>query len=316
MASSTNVPSFSSLSLFLITFLLAKPSPTWSLSTDFYKNSCPGALSAIKQTIDSALAKERRMGASLLRLHFHDCFVNGCDGSILLDNTSTIDSEKFANANNNSARGFNVVDDIKAAVDKVCGGPVVSCADILAVAARDSVVAVLLGRRDSRTANRMAANNDIPAPTMNLSALITSFKNVGLDSKDLVALGGGHTLGFARCTSFRDRAYNDTNIDPAFVKALRGSCPRRGGDNRLQSLDQTPAKFDVNYFKDLVGLKGLLHSDQQLFSGGLTDAIVKRYSDDYGAFAADFVKSMVRMGNISPLTGGQGEVRKNCRRIN
>ncbi|KAK1311681.1 Peroxidase 52 [Acorus calamus] len=263
------------------------------------------------------------MGASLLRLHFHDCFVNGCDGSILLDNTSTIDSEKFANANNNSARGFNVVDDIKAAVDKACGGPVVSCADILTVAARDSVVAlggptweVLLGRRDSRTASRTAANNDIPIPTMNLSALITSFKNVGLDSKDLVALAGGHTLGFARCTSFRDRAYNDTNIDPAFAKALRGSCPRRGGDNRLRSLDPTPAKFDANYFKDLVGLKGLLHSDQQLFSGGSTDAIVRRYSDNYGVFAADFVKSMVRMGNIKPLIGSQGEVRKNCRRIN
>ncbi|KAK1286062.1 Peroxidase 70 [Acorus calamus] len=120
---STNVPIFSSLSLLVITFLLGKSSPTWCLSTDFYKKSCPGALLAIKQTVDSAVAKERRMGASLLRLHFHDCFVNGCDGSILLDNTSTIDSEKFANANNNSARGFNVVDDIKAAVDKACGGP-------------------------------------------------------------------------------------------------------------------------------------------------------------------------------------------------
>ena len=66
----------------------------------------------------------------------------GCDASILLDATSTIDSEKNAGANANSARGFNVVDDIKSQVDKVCGRPVVSCADILAVAARDSVVAV------------------------------------------------------------------------------------------------------------------------------------------------------------------------------
>jgi len=53
-----------------------------------------------------------------------------------------MDSEKNANPNINSARGFEVVDEIKEAVDKACGKPVVSCADILAVAARDSVVAV------------------------------------------------------------------------------------------------------------------------------------------------------------------------------
>lgn len=53
-----------------------------------------------------------------------------------------MDSEKNANPNRNSARGFEVVDEIKEAVDKACGKPVVSCADILAIAARDSVVAV------------------------------------------------------------------------------------------------------------------------------------------------------------------------------
>ena len=68
--------------------------------------------------------------------------MQGCDASILLDPTPTIDSEKNAIANNNSARGFEVIDQIKAEVDKICGRPVVSCADILAVAARDSVVAV------------------------------------------------------------------------------------------------------------------------------------------------------------------------------
>ena len=35
-----------------------------------------------------------------------------------------------------------MIDRIKAEVDKACGSPVVSCADILTVAARDSVVAV------------------------------------------------------------------------------------------------------------------------------------------------------------------------------
>lgn len=68
--------------------------------------------------------------------------MKGCDASILLDSTDTIDSEKNAGPNINSARGFDVIDQIKSEVDKCCGASVVSCSDILAVAARDSVVAV------------------------------------------------------------------------------------------------------------------------------------------------------------------------------
>ena len=64
--------------------------------------------------------------------------MQGCDGSILLDDTSSFTGEKNAGPNRNSARGFEVIDKIKSAVEKVCPG-VVSCADILAIAARDSV---------------------------------------------------------------------------------------------------------------------------------------------------------------------------------
>ena len=46
------------------------------LSTSFYKKSCPKVYSAVESVVKSAISKERRMGASLLRLHFHDCFVN------------------------------------------------------------------------------------------------------------------------------------------------------------------------------------------------------------------------------------------------
>lgn len=113
------------------------------LSSTFYDTTCPDALTTIRTAIRTAVSKERRMAASLIRLHFHDCFVQGCDASILLDDSTTIESEKTALPNLNSARGFQVIDNAKSQVEKVCPG-VVSCADIVAVAARDASFAVSL----------------------------------------------------------------------------------------------------------------------------------------------------------------------------
>ncbi|KAI9116050.1 hypothetical protein K1719_012980 [Acacia pycnantha] len=150
------------------------------LTSDFYGTSCPNASSTIKAVVESAVNSEKRMGASLLRLHFHDCFVQA--------------SEKTAFPNVNSLRGFDVIDNIKTQIEAICPG-VVSCADILALAARDSVVALggpswdaLLGRRDSTTASLSDANSDLPGPTLDLSDLITAFSNKGFTTKELVAL--------------------------------------------------------------------------------------------------------------------------------
>lgn len=60
---------------------------------------------------------------------------------MLLDDTANFTGEKNAVPNKNSVRGFNVIDNIKSAVENVCPG-VVSCADILAITARDSVAIV------------------------------------------------------------------------------------------------------------------------------------------------------------------------------
>ncbi|KAI3447842.1 hypothetical protein Pfo_004507 [Paulownia fortunei] len=295
------------------------------LSPYYYDDICPEALPTIKHVVEDAVRQESRMGASLLRLHFHDCFVQGCDGSILLDETPSMESEKNALPNVNSARGFEVIDRIKSQVDKVCKRPVVSCADILAVAARDSVVAlggpkwkVRLGRRDSTTANKAEANTSIPSPFMNLPQLLNSFENQGLKSKDLVVLSGAHTLGFSQCRLFRSRIHNDTadEIAVGFARRQRVACPQSGSDSNLATLDQTPAQFDSRYFDNLVLKRGLLKSDQVLFSGGETDDLVKKYSENYGVFWRDFARSMIRMANIRPLTGDKGEIRANCRKAN
>ncbi|XP_010260327.1 PREDICTED: peroxidase P7-like [Nelumbo nucifera] len=295
------------------------------LYPDFYDKACPQALPTIKKIVEQAIEREPRMGASLLRLHFHDCFVNGCDGSLLLDDTPDFTGEKTANPNRNSVRGFEVVDEIKAAVNSVCYGNVVSCADILAVAARDSVAAlggpsyqVLVGRRDAKTASKNDANNNIPAPTLEFQGLLSKFQAQGLGQEDLVVLSGAHTIGLARCATFRDRIYNDTNIDSGFAGELRMKCPRSGGDNNLQPLDDTSTSFDTEYFDDLLEQKGLLHSDQQLFKGdgSTSDGLVRYYNDNPTAFWEDFGVSMIKMGNLKPLTGTNGEIRMNCRKVN
>ncbi|KAG4956886.1 hypothetical protein JHK82_042603 [Glycine max] len=198
-----------------------------------------------------------RMGASLLRLHFHDFFVNGCDGSVLLDGGQ--DSEKFATPNLNYARGFEVIDTIKSSVERACSG-VVSCADILAIAARDSVLLVWT-----------------QAP--------------------------------------------DSTIETTMLSELQNLCLQNGDGNTTSVLDQGSVDLFVNhYFKNLLDGKGLLSSDQILFSSenatATTKPLVQFYSVNERVFFVEFAYAMIKMGNINPLTGYEGEIRRNCRVVN
>ncbi|KAJ4849392.1 hypothetical protein Tsubulata_018595, partial [Turnera subulata] len=292
------------------------------LSPTFYDNTCPNVSSIIREVIEEALQTDPRIGASL-----------GCDGSILLDNTDTIQSEKEALANNNSARGFDVVDRMKARLETACPATV-SCADILTIASQESVSLAggpswtnLLGRRDSLTANRTAANAFIPGPTDTLPRLKTRFTDVGLNGDvDLVALSGAHTFGRAQCRTFVNRLYNfsgtgqpDPTLNSTYLATLQALCPNGGNGSVLANLDPTaPDGFDNNYFSNLEVEQGLLQSDQELFStpGADTAAIVTNFTANQTAFFESFVQSMIRMGNLSVLTGTQGEIRLNCSVVN
>lgn len=301
------------------------------LTATFYQSSCPNVSTIVRGVVLKGIISETRMAASLLRLHFHDCFVNGCDGSILLDDNATFTGEKTAGPNNNSVRGFEVIDAAKAALENACS-QTVSCADIVAIAARDSVFLsggpfwkVLLGRRDSTTANQTGANVGLPAPFDPVTTIIKKFTNVGLSATDVVPLSGGHTIGRARCTTFNNRLFDfnttgspDSTIDPTFLSDLQTLCPVTGDNNTLATLDRKSKDwFDNNYFKELKNNSGLLQSDQELYAtDASTKSLVDTYISSQSTFFQDFVTSMIRMGNISPLTGTAGQIRTNCRVVN
>ncbi|XP_048319689.2 peroxidase 20 [Ziziphus jujuba] len=305
------------------------------LAFNYYKETCPLAEEIVRRNVEIAVVRDPRTAASLLRLHFHDCFVMGCDASLLLDSYGVMVSEKQAGPNLDSLRGFEVIDEIKYLLEESCPFTV-SCADILAMAARDAVALrggprweVLLGRRDSLEASFDGANQFIPAPNSSLETLIYIFKEQGLDVQDLVALSGSHTMGKARCLSFRQRIYDaefkETHYDKykrytTFRRILRSICPESGKDNTVAPLDfMTPARFDNHYFINILQGNGLLGSDNVLVFQDHTGEIVKQvlaYASDEKLFFASFANSIVKMGNINVLTGTQGEIRKNCRFVN
>ncbi|KAJ7522809.1 hypothetical protein O6H91_18G028000 [Diphasiastrum complanatum] len=319
--------------LFVIIFLSTRsvPGVDAQLTPAFYDSTCPFVESIVRSGVEEAIRRDARMAASLLRLHFHDCMVHGCDGSILLDDMPGFVGEKNAFANVNSVRGYEVIDDIKSELESICPG-MVSCSDILTIAARDSVEQsggpswdVSLGRRDSLTADKNAANQLIPGPGFSVAQLISNFEAVGLFASDVATLSGAHTIGAAKCSTFRQRFFNqsangkpDPTIDPDYLRSVQQLCKRLRDPNILGSLDPfTPMQFDNIYYKNVQSGIALLGSDQALFSThGITRMQVETYSFDQEAFFMDFATSMQRLGELSPLTEGEGEIRQNCRYVN
>ena len=64
------------LLIFFVFFTLFIGISNAQLRTNYYYESCPHLFPTIRAVVQNAINREARMGASLLRLHFHDCFVN------------------------------------------------------------------------------------------------------------------------------------------------------------------------------------------------------------------------------------------------
>ncbi|KAL6615324.1 hypothetical protein ACP70R_037594 [Stipagrostis hirtigluma subsp. patula] len=102
----------------------ASPAASGQLDPQFYDHSCQQAQQIVASVVEKAHYKYPHMAASLLRLYFHDCFAKWCDASLLLDSNGSIVSEKRSNPNRNLARGIEVIEEIKAALEAACPGTV------------------------------------------------------------------------------------------------------------------------------------------------------------------------------------------------
>ncbi|KAJ9538396.1 hypothetical protein OSB04_031129 [Centaurea solstitialis] len=318
-----------SILLFLLLGTLTTLALGQGTRVGFYRTTCPRVESIVRSTVESGIQSNPRARPGLLRMFFHDCFVNGCDASILIDGPS---AEKTA-APNVPIRGFEVIDAAKTQLEATCPG-VVSCADILALAARDSVVLsggtsweVPTGRRDGLVSQASDTAN-LPAFNDPISVQIRKFADKGLNTQDLVTLVGGHTIGTAACAVFSYRLYNfnntngpDPDINQAFLPQLRALCPNNGDGSTRVGLDTGSVNnFDNSYYANLRNGRGVLESDAKLWSDPTTQRFVQRFLGVRGLpgmrFDVEFGRSMVKMGNTELKTGSQGEIRRVCTATN
>ncbi|CAI0466600.1 unnamed protein product, partial [Linum tenue] len=203
--------------------------------------------------------------------------LQGCDASILLDSTASNSAEKDAIPNQTVA-GYEVIDEIKARLEVVCPSSV-SCADIVALAARDAVSfqPVSIGRKDGRVSSSSEASANLPSPFSNFTTLLQDFKNKGLDLQDLVALSG-------HCGLISDRLFNFTGVgdtDPSIARVYN---------------------------------QGLFESDAALLTDQRSARMSRVFETNRELFFVAFGQSMVKMGAIGGV--GAGEIRKNCHVIN
>ncbi|XWS72834.1 hypothetical protein CRYUN_Cryun02cG0074300 [Craigia yunnanensis] len=284
--------------------------------------------SAVKQKFQQTFVT----APATLRLFFHDCFVRGCDASVMLaswNNTAEKDNPDNLSL---AGDGFDTVIKAKAAVDSVpeCRNKV-SCADILAMATRDVIAltggpsyAVELGRLDGRISTKASVRHHLPSPDFKLDKLKPMFASHGLTLTDLIALSGAHTIGFSHCSRFSRRIYNfksKNKIDPtfnlAYARQLRKMCPKNV-DPRM-AIDMDPATsqtFDNMYYKNLQQGKGLFTSDQSLFTDARSRHIVNIFASNNTAFEEAFVAAITKLGRIGVRKGKQGEIRHDCAVVN
>ncbi|KAH7372560.1 hypothetical protein KP509_17G009900 [Ceratopteris richardii] len=301
--------------LWLLCFLFGQAA---ALSYDYYASTCPNVEDIVRSAMRGIFV-DIRAPAAMIRLAFHDCQVDGCDASILLDQGSDGTAE-IESPSNLGIHKLNAIDTVKNQLEAACP-QTVSCADIIALAAREAVaqnggpnIRVPLGRLDGFDASASAATKFLPLATISAAGTIDLFGAMGMTPEESVAILGSHTVGVAHCTNFANRLYPqlDPNLGLVFGASLRARCPRLAPVNLVATLDTTFLRFDNSYFRNVLNNRGLLTADLNLALDPRTRPIVETFANDQDAFFQAFSSAFVKLTSYRVHTGNQGEVRLNC----
>ncbi|KAK3128832.1 hypothetical protein QOZ80_6BG0466920 [Eleusine coracana subsp. coracana] len=323
----------SSVPFFLLLHILAAAEA--KLVANYYSKTCPRAERIVMDVVSQKQISNPTTAAGVLRVFFHDCFVSGCDASVLVSSTPFARSERDA-AQSQSLPGdaFDALTRAKTALELACPGAV-SCADVLAIAARVLVTMtggprfpIRLGRKDATASSPAQPDAELPLANSTVPRLVAMFAAKGFSAQELVALSGAHTLGFAHCKEFADRIFSrggggknkggptphDPTMNPAYAKGLQDACKNYLRDPTIAAFNDvmTPGKFDDMYFVNLQRGLGLLGTDQELWTDARTRPFVQRYADNETAFFDDFARAMAKLSVQGVKTGRDGEVRRRC----
>ncbi|CAF2069425.1 hypothetical protein HID58_040962 [Brassica napus] len=302
--------------------------PVTSLTKAYYQETCPDFSKIVRETVTTTQGPQGRTAAGILRLFFHDCFLEGCDASVLIAKNALNKSERDDELNHSlTEETFDIVTRIKAALEESCPG-VVSCADILAQSTHDVVTMiggpsyeVKLGRKDGFESKAYKVGENLPLPNHTVHDMMSLFQKKGFTLKEMVALSGAHTIGISHCKDFISRVIGpqpDPDIEARYAEVLKTLCKDYTvNETRGSFLDPvTPDKFDNMYYKNLEKGMGLLASDHILFKDNSTRPFVELYANDQTVFFEDFARAMEKLGMVGVKGDKDGEVRRRCDNLN
>ncbi|CAI9118888.1 OLC1v1020515C1 [Oldenlandia corymbosa var. corymbosa] len=316
--------------LFLVMMMSSRVVGSEGISFDYYKESCPGVENIVREKLQSVSLLDPTTPAAMLRLMFHDCQVQGCDGSILLDpdnpggGRTEMDSIK-----NFGVRKREVINQMKDMVEASC--PLkVSCSDILILAAREAVaisggprIRVPLGRKDSeKPSNFRAAEASLPPGDIGVDGMLPLFARKGMSIEESVAIIGSHTLGVTHCLNLHNKNHRLSRSQQQQRSSSSGSqdhhqhamttpnfvCSLPLVGSTLENIsfvfnDPTSVIFDNSYYVNSMSGNGVLRVDTEMPVDPRTAPFVQRFAIDQDSFFNAFSTAFVKLSSSNVLVG-------------
>ncbi|KFK39043.1 hypothetical protein AALP_AA3G193400 [Arabis alpina] len=302
------------------------------LSYNYYEKTCPKVEEIVRSSLSSMFILDPSSPAALLRLMFHDCQVQGCDASILIEPSG--DNHQFTeidSVKNFGIRKRDLIGVIKTSLETECPKQV-SCSDIIILAAREAVsltggplIPVPLGRKDTlSTPSKHVADSHLPPSTADVDSILSLFDGKGMTIEESVAIMGSHTLGVTHCNNVLSRFDNanatSENMDPHFQTFLRVVCPEFSPSSKAAEAtfvpnDQTSLIFDTAYYDDAIAGRGNLRIDSEIGADPRTRPFVEAFAADQNRFFNAFSSAFVKLSSYKVLTGSDGVVRSVCDKV-